>query len=170
MAALKVLKNFRRSSTGASPPSFFSFIAHFLLLETLAAFSSLTWDSSRAPLISPAPPYLAHHFLTQASFCININTLVQNITYRLETNLQLSLAIMASDTATDTANSVNRYSMPVTKSRTAFYDVNLDQANTTGFLFGDDNDGTEGKIYTATNEDNFPTLVRREPNMVSFKI
>ncbi|ROW17266.1 hypothetical protein VPNG_01044 [Cytospora leucostoma] len=70
--------------------------------------------------------------------------------------------------AADTDNSVNRYSMPVTKSRTAFYDVNLDQANTTGFLFGDDNDGAEGKIYTqATNEDNFPTLVRREPSMSS---
>lgn len=70
--------------------------------------------------------------------------------------------------AADTDNSVNRYSMPVTKSRTAFYDVNLDQANTTGFLFGDDNDGTEHKIYNqATNEDNFPTLVRRDPNMVS---
>lgn len=57
--------------------------------------------------------------------------------------------------------------MPVTKSRTAFYDINLDQANTTGFLFGDDDNVVEGKLYTqANNEDNFPVL-RREPNMVS---
>lgn len=57
--------------------------------------------------------------------------------------------------------------MPVTKSRTAFYDINLDQANTTGFLFGDDDNVIEGKLYTqANNEDNFPVL-RREPNMVS---
>jgi hypothetical protein len=57
--------------------------------------------------------------------------------------------------------------MPVTKSRTAFYDINLDQANTTGFLFGDDDNVAEGKLYTqANNEDNFPVL-RREPNMVS---
>lgn len=57
--------------------------------------------------------------------------------------------------------------MPVTKSRTAFYDINLDQANTTGFLFGDDENVIEGKLYTqANNEDNFPVL-RREPNMVS---
>lgn len=74
-------------------------------------------------------------------------------------------AVRQDPTSHRSSNAVNRYSMPVTKSRTAFYDVNLDQANTTGFLFGDDNDGTEGKIYTATNEDNFPTLVRREPNM-----
>lgn len=60
--------------------------------------------------------------------------------------------------------------MPVTKSRTAFYDINLDQANTTGFLFGDDDNVIEGKLYTqANNEDNFPVL-RREPNMVSQKL
>lgn len=69
----------------------------------------------------------------------------------------------------DIEYSVNRYSMPVTKSRTAFYDINLDQANTTGFLFGDDDNVIEGKLYTqANNEDNFPVL-RREPNMVSQK-
>lgn len=57
--------------------------------------------------------------------------------------------------------------MPVTKSRTGFYDIGLDQANTTGFLFGDDDSTLEAKLFTKTNtEDNFPTLVRREPNMV----
>lgn len=59
--------------------------------------------------------------------------------------------------------------MPVTKSRTGFYDIGLDQANTTGFLFGDDDSAPEAKLYTQTNTgDNFPTLVRRDPNMVSF--
>ncbi|PSR87064.1 armadillo-type protein [Coniella lustricola] len=62
---------------------------------------------------------------------------------------------------------VNRYSMPVTKSRTGFYDISLDQANTTGFLFGDDDNTQETSLYTQTNlEDNFPTLVSR-PNMNS---
>ncbi|KKY38053.1 putative rna-binding protein [Diaporthe ampelina] len=75
------------------------------------------------------------------------------------------LPVVAADK--DTENSVNRYSMPVTKSRTAFYDINLDQANTTGFLFGDDDNVIDGKLYTqANNEDNFPVL-RREPNMSS---
>ena len=36
-------------------------------------------------------------------------------------------------------SSLNRYSMPVTKSRIPFYDLaSLDQANTARFLFGDD--------------------------------
>lgn len=57
--------------------------------------------------------------------------------------------------------------MPVTKSRTGFYDISLDQANTTGFLFGDDDSTQEASLYTQSNiEDNFPTLVSR-PNMVS---
>lgn len=58
--------------------------------------------------------------------------------------------------------------MPVTKSRTAFYDIeNLDQAGTTGFLFRDDDSAPEGKLYTqTTTEDNFPTLIR-QTNMVS---
>lgn len=74
-------------------------------------------------------------------------------------------AVRQDPTSHRSTNAVNRYSMPVTKSRTAFYDINLDQANTTGFLFGDDDNVIEGKLYTqANNEDNFPVL-RREPNM-----
>ncbi|POS78455.1 pumilio domain-containing protein [Diaporthe helianthi] len=75
-------------------------------------------------------------------------------------------AVRQDPTSHRSTNAVNRYSMPVTKSRTAFYDINLDQANTTGFLFGDDDNVIEGKVYTqANNEDNFPVL-RREPNML----
>lgn len=58
--------------------------------------------------------------------------------------------------------------MPVTKSRTGFYDIGLDQANTTGFLFGDDDSAPEAKLYSQTNtDDNFPTLIRHRDNMVS---
>lgn len=63
--------------------------------------------------------------------------------------------------------------MPVTKSRSGFYDIGLDQANTTRFLFGDDDSGADGKLYAQANpDDNFPTLVRREeyPNMVSHSL
>lgn len=58
--------------------------------------------------------------------------------------------------------------MPVTKSRTAFYDIdNLDQANTTGFLFRDDEAAPETKLYAqAATEDNYSTLLRQN-NMVS---
>jgi len=61
--------------------------------------------------------------------------------------------------------------MPVTRSRTGFYDLNLDQTNTTRFLFGEDEDtGADVKRYQINNMDeNFPTLTRHEgqPNMVS---
>jgi hypothetical protein len=71
-------------------------------------------------------------------------------------------------------SSLNRYSMPVTRSRTYMPDSStdngLDGNNTTGFLFGDEDSHTgEAKHYAqAGNSDNFPTLVRREgfPNMV----
>ena len=76
--------------------------------------------------------------------------------------------------------SLNRYSMPVTRSRTGFYDFSsLDQTNTTRFLFGEDeehaNNG-ETKMYKAPNnvvpgrDESFPTLTRSEgqTNMVSY--
>lgn len=63
--------------------------------------------------------------------------------------------------------------MPVTRSRTGFYDVNLDQTNTTRFLFGDEDATHDVKYHqTAKMDDNFPTLTRREdqPNMVSSEV
>jgi hypothetical protein len=57
-------------------------------------------------------------------------------------------------------NSVNRYSMPVTRSRGRLYD--LDQTNTARFLFGEDDDNSEAKQYQAGSTDDFPTLTRRE--------
>lgn len=73
-------------------------------------------------------------------------------------------------------DSTNRYSMPVTRSRSYnIADLNLDSSldgnNTTGFLFGDE-DAVNGEMkgyQQANNTDNFPTLVRNAgfPNMVS---
>lgn len=55
--------------------------------------------------------------------------------------------------------------MPVTRSRNGLYDMNLDQTNTTRFLFGDDEPNSLPRGRTP--DDNFPTLVRREDQMVS---
>lgn len=70
---------------------------------------------------------------------------------------------------------LNRYSMPVTRSRSYMAELNIDHSldgnNTTGFLFGDEESGAgEAKNYQQMNNaDNFPTLVRNAgyPNMVS---
>lgn len=60
----------------------------------------------------------------------------------------------------------NRYSMPVTRSRTGFYDAaGLDQTNTTGFLFGDEEPSGLGNA--SGHDENFPTLVRRDDKIVS---
>ncbi|KAF5021988.1 hypothetical protein F66182_5945 [Fusarium sp. NRRL 66182] len=62
------------------------------------------------------------------------------------------------------SNSINRYSMPVTRSRTGLYDVGLDQTNTTGFLFGDEDANALGH---SVPDENFPTLVRRDDQILS---
>lgn len=61
--------------------------------------------------------------------------------------------------------SSNRYSMPVTRSRNGLYEMNLDQTNTTRFLFGDDEPNAMPRGHTP--DESFPTLVRREDHMVS---
>lgn len=61
-------------------------------------------------------------------------------------------------------DSINRYSMPVTRSRTGLYDVGLDQTNTTRFLFGDEDSNA---LAHSVPDENFPTLVRRDDQMVS---
>lgn len=54
--------------------------------------------------------------------------------------------------------------MPVTRSRTGMYDVGLDQTNTTRFLFGDEESNAMGH---GISDENFPTLVRRDDQIVS---
>ncbi|KAM5355605.1 hypothetical protein ACJ41O_002251 [Fusarium nematophilum] len=62
-------------------------------------------------------------------------------------------------------NAINRYSMPVTRSRTGLYDVGLDQTNTTRFLFGDEE--PSALAHAAAPDENFPTLVRRDDQILS---
>lgn len=79
------------------------------------------------------------------------------------------------DHVTDIMSSLNRYSMPVTKSRNGIQDMlSLDQTNTTRFLFGDDESATstDSKNYLQMHatDDNFPILVRGEhPQKVTFR-
>lgn len=86
-------------------------------------------------------------------------------------------AVRQDPTSHRSTNALNRYSMPVTRSKSGFYDFSsLDQTNTTRFLFGEDEDHSNGesKLYQANNtksslDENFPTLTRREgqPHMLS---
>ncbi|OIW27288.1 ARM repeat-containing protein [Coniochaeta ligniaria NRRL 30616] len=84
-------------------------------------------------------------------------------------------AVRQDPTSHRSTNATNRYSMPVTRSRSYIADLNLDSGldgnNTTGFLFGDeDTSHGETKAYQqANNADNFPTLVRNAgyPSMLS---
>ncbi|KAF4447360.1 hypothetical protein F53441_9104 [Fusarium austroafricanum] len=64
----------------------------------------------------------------------------------------------------DFDDSINRYSMPVTRSRTGLYDVGLDQTNTTRFLFGDEEPNAGGHNGLDAN---FPTLVRHDDQILS---
>ncbi|KAG6039087.1 hypothetical protein E4U41_003304 [Claviceps citrina] len=74
-------------------------------------------------------------------------------------------AVRQDPTSHRSFNAVNRYSMPVTRSRNGLYDMNLDQTNTTRFLFGDDEPNALPRGRTP--DENFPTLVRREDQMLS---
>lgn len=56
--------------------------------------------------------------------------------------------------------------MPVTRSRTGLYGSDLDQTGTARFLFGEEDASGEHK-YGQGTDDNFPTLVRRDDQMVS---
>lgn len=59
----------------------------------------------------------------------------------------------------------HRYSMPVARSRNGAHESGLDGANVTRFLFDDEEGG--GSHHNAADE-RFPTLVRRDDQMVSF--
>ncbi|KID67255.1 Armadillo-like helical, partial [Metarhizium hybridum] len=74
-------------------------------------------------------------------------------------------AVRQDPTSHRSTNALHRYSMPVTRSRNGLYDMNLDQTNTTRFLFGDDEPNSLPRGRTP--DDNFPTLVRREDQMLS---
>ncbi|UNI20202.1 hypothetical protein JDV02_006313 [Purpureocillium takamizusanense] len=82
-----------------------------------------------------------------------------------QTSFNFMLPTRADAPLTDSANSLNRYSMPVTRSRNGLYDMNLDQTNTTRFLFGDEE--PKALHRGQTPDEHFPTLVRREDQMLS---
>jgi hypothetical protein len=62
-------------------------------------------------------------------------------------------------------NSINRYSMPVTRSRNGLYETGLDATNTARFLFGDEDAGAAQ--HANAIDQGFPTLVRRDDQIVS---
>ncbi|KAK4212858.1 Pumilio y domain family member 4 [Rhypophila decipiens] len=76
-------------------------------------------------------------------------------------------AVRQDPTSHRSTNALNRYSMPVTRSRTYLGDIGLeDSNNTTGFLFGDEdsNSGetrTTPTAQTSNSTDTFPTLFRQ---------
>ncbi|KAL2759849.1 hypothetical protein ACRALDRAFT_2038617 [Sodiomyces alcalophilus JCM 7366] len=64
------------------------------------------------------------------------------------------------------SNAYNRYSMPVTRSRNGLYGADLDQTGTARFLFGEDDSG-DARHGQGMRDESFPTLVRREDQMLS---
>ncbi|KAF3799445.1 Pumilio domain-containing protein C6G9.14 [Colletotrichum gloeosporioides] len=75
-------------------------------------------------------------------------------------------AVRQDPTSHRSSNAYNRYSMPVTRSRTGLYGSDLDQTGTARFLFGEEDASGEHK-YGHGTDDNFPTLVRRDDQMLS---
>lgn len=75
-------------------------------------------------------------------------------------------AVRQDPTSRRSTNAFNRYSMPVTRSRSGLYDAaGLDQTNTTGFLFGDEEQSGLGHV--SGPDESFPTLVRRDDQILS---
>ncbi|KAK1761407.1 Pumilio y domain family member 4 [Echria macrotheca] len=72
-------------------------------------------------------------------------------------------AVRQDPTSHRSTNALNRYSMPVTRSRT-YLDIGLeDSNNTTGFLFGDeDSNSGETRTTPTNNPDSFPALLRQQ--------
>lgn len=83
-------------------------------------------------------------------------------------------AVRQDPTSHRSTNALNRYSMPVTRSRNGMHEMlSLDQTNTTRFLFGEEDGATspDVKSYLQMNatDDKFPILVRRDeyPGLLS---
>lgn len=63
------------------------------------------------------------------------------------------------------SNSINRYSMPVVRSRNGIYESELDGNDVTRFLW--DEDSGAGGQNVAVHDEPFPVLVRRDNQTVS---
>ncbi|KAH8899635.1 ARM repeat-containing protein [Thozetella sp. PMI_491] len=77
-------------------------------------------------------------------------------------------AVRQDPTSHRSTNALNRYSMPVTRSRTYTVDME-DSHNTTGFLFGDEDSKNDSRVTAQGNAESFPTLLRQQgfPHVVS---
>ncbi|KAI1004792.1 Pumilio domain-containing protein [Podosphaera aphanis] len=76
-------------------------------------------------------------------------------------------AVRQDPTSHRSTNALNRYSMPVTKSRTGLHEMQLDQTNTARFLFGEEEVATtstrvDDYLQRNTNKHSFPILVRQD--------
>jgi hypothetical protein len=142
----------------SSSPTIFNFPTfphNFLLpqrLQPRASRSAKGVEHHTRPIVSGFPPH-------------------SNISLR-----RVGASRRFSGTVTDQTplSSLNRYSMPVTRSRTYLADIGLeDSNNTTGFLFGDEDSNSADIRTTPTaqpgNTDAFPSLFRQQayPTMVS---
>lgn len=72
-------------------------------------------------------------------------------------------AVRQDPTSHRSTNALNRYSMPVTRSRSYISELNIDSSidsnNTAGFLFGDEDSGNGEKSYQAANQtDVYPSI------------
>ncbi|RKF71683.1 putative rna-binding protein [Golovinomyces cichoracearum] len=81
-------------------------------------------------------------------------------------------AVRQDPTSHRSTNALNRYSMPVTKTRFGLREMALDQTNTARFLFGEEetpSSGLSDYLQVNATEENFPILVRREdyPSLLS---
>ncbi|PBP23942.1 RNA-binding protein [Diplocarpon rosae] len=80
-------------------------------------------------------------------------------------------AVRQDPTSHRSTNALNRYSMPVTKSRNGMHEMlSLDQTNTARFLFGEDEGGVpdvNNYLEMTGAENKFPTLVRQELGVLS---
>ncbi|KAA8573651.1 hypothetical protein MFRU_001g03850 [Monilinia fructicola] len=83
-------------------------------------------------------------------------------------------AVRQDPTSHRSTNALNRYSMPVTKSRNGMHEMlSLDQTNTARFLFGEDESAAPANVDKYLNmsatDDKFPILVRRDeyPGLLS---
>ena len=65
------------------------------------------------------------------------------------------------------SGSINRYSMPVGRSRGGMYDPELDGNDVTRFLWDEDSGAGVNGRGAAANDETFPVLVRRDNQTVS---
>ncbi|CAI6098499.1 unnamed protein product, partial [Clonostachys chloroleuca] len=87
------------------------------------------------------------------------------ITRRNSDDEERDEAVRQDPTSHRSTHAINRYSMPVTRSRNGLYETGLDATNTARFLFGDEDAGAAQ--HANAIDQGFPTLVRRDDQILS---